>query len=135
MAFTSRFRLGRPRFILLLVNCVAAASIAPGSPALAQSDDPGGGSFYKTYKRRQAQRFDLVGVSLGSETRFDELAEWITAARRVSLQRDLVVMVGGPIFASRPEWVPLVGADATARDASAAVDVAEALLPVRFAHG
>ncbi|WP_232419819.1 cobalamin B12-binding domain-containing protein [Methyloversatilis discipulorum] len=83
----------------------------------------------------RAERFDLVGVSLGSETRFDELAEWITAARRVSLQRDIVVMVGGPIFASRPEWVPLVGADATARDASAAVDVAEALLPVRFAHG
>lgn len=83
----------------------------------------------------RAERFDLVGVSLGSETRFDELAEWITTARRVSLQRDIVVMVGGPIFASRPEWVPLVGADATARDASAAVDVAEALLPVRFAHG
>jgi methanogenic corrinoid protein MtbC1 len=83
----------------------------------------------------RSERFDLVGVSLGSETRFDELAEWITAARRVSLQRDIVVMVGGPIFVSRPEWAPLVGADATARDASAAVDVAEALLPVRFAHG
>ncbi len=83
----------------------------------------------------RAERFDLVGVSLGSETRVDELAEWIVAARRVSLQRDIVVMVGGPIFVSRPEWVPLVGADATARDASAAVDMAESLLPVRFAHG
>lgn len=83
----------------------------------------------------RAERFDLVGVSLGSETRVDELAEWIAAARRLSQQRDIVVMVGGPIFVSRPDWVPLVGADATARDASAAVDVAESLLPVRFAHG
>lgn len=83
----------------------------------------------------RAECFDLVGVSLGSETRVDELAEWIVAARRVSLQRDIVVMVGGPIFVSRPEWVPLVGADATAHDASAAVDMAESLLPVRFAHG
>jgi methanogenic corrinoid protein MtbC1 len=83
----------------------------------------------------QRESFDLLGVSLGSETRLDELGSWIARARRISRRRDLVVMVGGPLFAERADLAAGVGADAGACDAATALDVAEALLPVRFAHG
>lgn len=88
-----------------------------------------------TFAALRRESFDLLGVSLGSETRLDELKRWIAEARRVSRRANLVVMVGGPIFATRADLAASIGADAGACDAATAVDVAEALLPVHFAHG
>ena len=77
--------------------------------------------------------FDLLGVSLGSETHVDALASVILDVRKASRNRALVVIIGGPIVASIPGLLARVGADATAEDAPQAVSQAESLLAERSA--
>lgn len=60
--------------------------------------------------------FDLVGLSVGSDTRFPELTTLIRDLRRQSRNREVCVMVGGPAVAGRPEVARSVGADVTAAD-------------------
>jgi methanogenic corrinoid protein MtbC1 len=72
--------------------------------------------------------FDVVGLSLGSEMRLDALATCIRSIRRASCNQSIGVMVGGPVFAQHPEYVALVGADATAFDGQQALVQAENLL-------
>jgi methanogenic corrinoid protein MtbC1 len=72
--------------------------------------------------------FDVVGLSLGSERRLDALATCIRSIRRASRNHSIGVMVGGPVFAQHPEYVSLVGADATALDGQQALLQAENLL-------
>jgi methanogenic corrinoid protein MtbC1 len=72
--------------------------------------------------------FDVIGFSVGSATRLDAVARQIRALRRVSRNRAIAVMVGGPVVAAHPEIVTQVGADATAADARQAVVQARALL-------
>jgi methylmalonyl-CoA mutase cobalamin-binding domain/chain len=61
------------------------------------------------------ERFDVVGLSVGSELKLPWLSERIAALRRASCNPDLVVMVGGPIFSADPANVQRVGADLTSR--------------------
>ena len=72
--------------------------------------------------------FAVVGLSVGSETRIDALTNGIRAIRRASLNHDIGIMVGGPIFVAHPELVARVGADATAIDGGQAALQAESLL-------
>lgn len=77
--------------------------------------------------------FAVLGLSLGSEAKLDELASVIHAVREASQNGSIGVMVGGPVFVEHPEFVALVGADATAADGRLAALQAEnllALLPV-----
>ena len=69
--------------------------------------------------------FAVVGLSVGSETRLEEVTAIINAIRLASRNREVGVLVGGPIFVARPELVELVGADATAIDGAMAVRRAE----------
>lgn len=69
--------------------------------------------------------FAVAGLSLGSETRLDELAAVIRAVRRDSRNPAIGVMVGGPLFVSHPEYVGRVGADAMGTDARHATERAE----------
>lgn len=69
--------------------------------------------------------FDLLGLSLGSQTGLDALSWTIQASRDATLNRDLGIMVGGPAFADNPAHVARVGADLTASDARSAVANAE----------
>jgi MerR family transcriptional regulator, light-induced transcriptional regulator len=80
--------------------------------------------------------FDVIGISVGSETRLDWLKAGISAARRGSRNPEIGVMVGGPIFTLHPEYVAKVGADATAVDGRHAPIEAEQLmaLQVRLAQ-
>lgn len=64
--------------------------------------------------------FTLVGLSVGSEGRLDALTAAIRAVRRASRNRNVCVMVGGPVLAARPELASAVGADSTAADGKAA---------------
>lgn len=91
-------------------------------------DVPGRGRH--TLRMLQTQHFDLLGLSLGSENRLDELADWISMARRAAHHREMMILVGGPIFVDRPDLATMVGADGTAGDAASAMDVADALVPV-----
>ena len=75
--------------------------------------------------------FDIVGISVGVEAQVKSLTTGIAALRRASLNQQIGVMVGGPIFREYPELVALVGADATAVDGRQAPVLAESLLDLR----
>lgn len=79
----------------------------------------------------RAEWFDVVGLSVGVERQIDALSSAVLAVRKASRNKDVVVMVGGAIFAGRPDMVAQVGADATAADAPHAVVQAETLLALR----
>jgi methylmalonyl-CoA mutase cobalamin-binding subunit len=69
--------------------------------------------------------FDVVGLSLGAAIHIDALTRCIAAIREASRNRDIAVMVGGPIFAAQPGLVKQVGADAMASDGLQAPGLAE----------
>jgi MerR family transcriptional regulator, light-induced transcriptional regulator len=69
----------------------------------------------------QNEWFDVVGLSVGCEVRVDDLAAEIRAIRQASRNRNIGVMVGGPLFNKYPSLVAQVGADASAKDGREAV--------------
>lgn len=71
--------------------------------------------------------FAVVGLSVGSETRLDQLTTTIARIRRESRNPGIGVLVGGPVLLERPELAQQVGADATAADGPQAVLRAEHL--------
>ena len=75
-----------------------------------------------------AEWFDVLGFSLGAEVHLKALAGTICAVRDASCNRELAILVGGPIFASHPEFVGLVGADGMAADGREAPTLAEGLI-------
>lgn len=77
--------------------------------------------------------FDAAGFSLGNEARLGWLRDTIAALRQASRNRDIVVLVGGPLFALHPDWADQVGADATS-DGRNAPAVAESISNHRL-HG
>lgn len=79
------------------------------------------------------ERFDVIGVTVGSECHLDAVSSAILALRQASREPEVVVMVGGPLTADYPDLVQRVGADATASDAAAAVSLAEQLVTRRAA--
>ena len=72
--------------------------------------------------------FDIIGFSVGSHSRLDQLKLCISQTRRASRNLRLGVMVGGPVFLANPELVAAVGADATAADGPEAAVRAEQLM-------
>ncbi len=71
---------------------------------------------------------DILGFSVGSDSRIPWLKETIRAARAAARNPDLVVLVGGPPFMLRPELADEVDADGTARDGREAPHLAERLM-------
>jgi len=80
------------------------------------------------------ENFDLLGLSAGTTLKLDVLGPVIAEVRRVSRNRAIGVMVGGPIFVEHPEYVALVGADVTAADGREAVLQAEKIVAFRQMH-
>lgn len=76
--------------------------------------------------------FDLMGISAGSTTRLDSLLSCIAKVRRLSHNRAVAVMVGGPLFTTHPELVERLGADGVATDGQHAPALAERLLGRRI---
>ncbi len=72
--------------------------------------------------------FAVAGISVGNNDRLDSVAALIRLVRRESCNRGIGVMVGGRVFAEKPELAGLVGADATATDGRQAALQAETLL-------
>jgi methanogenic corrinoid protein MtbC1 len=75
--------------------------------------------------------YDVVGFSIGSERQLESTANCVHAVRRASRNRDVSVMVGGPLLLLRPDLALRVGADAAAADAPSAVKTAIGLLGLR----
>ncbi len=69
--------------------------------------------------------FSVIGLSVATQARLDDLAETIRAIRRVSRNRAIGIMVGGPLLVENPGLARRVGADATAADGPQAVLRAE----------
>jgi methanogenic corrinoid protein MtbC1 len=69
--------------------------------------------------------FAVIGLSVGTEAQLDQLASTISSIRRESRNREIGVLVGGPILVDKPELARMVGADATAEDGPQAVLRAE----------
>ena len=78
--------------------------------------------------------FAVVGITVGCTTPLKVVAPAILAARRASCNRSLGVLVGGSVINARPEFVSLMGADATAGDGRRAVRQAEDLVRLLAAH-
>ena len=82
----------------------------------------------------RSEWFAVVGLSVACDRALDAASAAIRAVRRASRNRAVGVMVGGPLFVEHPDYVALVGADATAVDARQATLQAHhllALLPSR----
>jgi hypothetical protein len=75
--------------------------------------DPAGADFVATLR---SQWFDVVEFFANSDKKLDDLALNIRTVRRESINRDIGVMVCGPVFIERPELVLLVGGDAVVSD-------------------
>ncbi len=76
---------------------------------------------------------DVAGFSIGSASRLEGLGGIIRTLRRVSRNRDISIMIGGPLFLLHPDLVARVGADVGARDAQSAVRQATSILALRTA--
>ena len=70
----------------------------------------------------------VVGFSLSTEKHVESLGAAIETVRKMSINRTVGIMVGGPAFAGKPELALKVGADGTAANAPAAVLLAKKLL-------
>lgn len=64
----------------------------------------------------RAEWFDVVGFSLSAQHHVDRLAQIIRHVRSASLNPRVCIMVGGPAFASQPDFVARVQADFMAGD-------------------
>ncbi len=79
--------------------------------------------------------FAVIGLSVGSESRVDDLAAIISAIRHASLNRTVGILIGGPVLVAKPELAHLVGADATATDGPMAVLRAETMCSCQASFG
>lgn len=76
--------------------------------------------------------FELIGLSVGCECRVDSLSHLIRSLRQASMNRAIVVMVGGPAFIRNPGLSELVGADAVCTDARQAAEQANTMVGMRI---
>ena len=68
--------------------------------------------------------YDFVGFSLSGDRLLPALQSAIEQLRECSVNKDIRIMVGGVLFAERPECIREVDADAAVSDAQQAVDKA-----------
>jgi methanogenic corrinoid protein MtbC1 len=68
----------------------------------------------------QDRWFDIIGFSVTSDRQLDELKRDIHDVRRDSRNRNVGIMLGGPMMFTRPELVDTLGADMMSVDASTA---------------
>jgi len=79
--------------------------------------------------------FDAIGLSAACDTAPERIATEINTLRQASKNRQAIVLVGGGLFNKNPELVAAVGADATAADGKAAVELSRRLVVTALQHG
>lgn len=72
--------------------------------------------------------FDVVGFSISSDRRLDELKKDIHVIRRDSRNKDIGIILGGPMVIAQPGLVALMGADMMSADATRAPQDAHGLI-------
>ncbi len=87
--------------------------------------EPGRGDLLK---RVGEKSFDVVGLTISRDCPSAAISHIISALRSVAANPNTRVMIGGRVVNENPDLVAEVGADGTAQDASAAVQMAEVLV-------
>ena len=77
------------------------------------------------------QWFELIGLTVSTAENLAVLPPMLRDLRRASQNPAVGIMLGGPVFAGRPELAIEAGADATAPDAPLALAIAEQLVDRR----
>lgn len=72
--------------------------------------------------------FDVIGLTVTTDVYIDALPKLLTAMRSVSCNPNMAIMIGGPALGYDPELARKLGADGTAADASAALQLADELV-------
>jgi methanogenic corrinoid protein MtbC1 len=72
--------------------------------------------------------FDVVGFSVSSDRRLEELKQDISDIRGTSRNRQIGVLLGGPMLETNPELVASLGADMMATNATTAPQSASSLI-------
>ncbi len=72
--------------------------------------------------------FDIVGFSVSSDRRLDELKKDIHDIRRGSRNRHIGIIIGGPMVIAQPDLVASMGADMMSTDATTAPQQAHGLI-------
>jgi methanogenic corrinoid protein MtbC1 len=72
--------------------------------------------------------FDIVGFSVSSDRRLDELEKDIRDIRRDSRNRHVGIIIGGPMVIAHPDLVASMGADMMSSDATTAPQQAHGLI-------
>jgi methanogenic corrinoid protein MtbC1 len=78
-----------------------------------------------------ADWYSIVGFSVSTDSRLDELRSDIRATRSASQNPAVGILVGGRVFVEHPEYAAEVGADAMATDARQAALQSENLLSLK----
>lgn len=76
----------------------------------------------------QERMFDVVGFSVGGDRHLDQLKRYVQEIRRDSRNRDVAILLGGPLLLLRPELIRSIGADGYAVDGATAPRLARALV-------
>ena len=71
--------------------------------------------------------FQVIGLSIGTEAHVESLTDTIKLIRDASANKDVKVLIGGPILATIPNLFEEAGADGAAGDAVSAVALAKNL--------
>jgi MerR family transcriptional regulator, light-induced transcriptional regulator len=77
------------------------------------------------------QRFDVIGFSVGCDSRLGRLKREIARVRRWSGSRCVPILVGGRVADGRPELASRLGADAATGDATVGPRIARQLMMAR----
>eukprot|EP01035_Chromulina_nebulosa_P065999 gene65999-90315_t len=76
----------------------------------------------------QSHWFDVVGFSLSSDRRLDELKKDIRDIRAGSRNKNVGIIIGGPMVLAQPELIAAMGADMMCSDATTAPQQAHRLI-------
>ena len=72
--------------------------------------------------------FDVVGLTVTTDFSIAAVPKLLTAMRSVSCNPNVAIMIGGPAIGHDPERARALGADGTAPDAAAALELADELV-------
>lgn len=78
--------------------------------------------------RVREERFDVVGLSIGSESRLRAAVALLRIVRRASCNPEVGLLLGGPLCVTQPDLVATLGADGIAQDGRGAVQLAQAFV-------
>jgi methanogenic corrinoid protein MtbC1 len=81
--------------------------------------------------RIRSQACDLVGISISTEAQWDTMESLLKEIKTISKNKDVLTMVGGPLFDYKPELVSACSADVCALTAEEAILKASTLLSQR----